>query len=164
MQPVQKQLSALRLSQQVLIILIFSLVTIVIWIGLSIFSSQKKTAISAESQSLATPLNPSLNLQVLDQIEQKRVYTPNELADFPIYLLILEADKQRLSQNRQSPDEPPASTSASTNLNSLLPTVTVDPPAETTSEQGTTDTSTTQTQTNSEESNTTQSTETSDLL
>jgi hypothetical protein len=152
MQPVNKELSALRLSQQVLIILIFSLVTIVVWIGLSLLNSQSKTAISAESQSLATPLNPSINIQVLEELESKRAYSDSELSSFPIYLLILDADKQRLSQNpeRDSGSEAETPTVApETNLNSLLPPVTVEPPPETTASTS----ATTQTETNLEESN-----------
>lgn len=132
------ELSNLRHSRQLLIILMFSLVTIVAWVSISLITSQKKTTISAELQALALPLTPSLNLEVLSDIESKRMYSANELASFPIYVLTEKEDRRSNSPAQPSltPTPPPGG-----NLNSLLPaptpastgtpsaTVTTPPPA-----------------------------------
>ena len=72
--------------------MIFTLVTIMIWVGLSIFQTQQRTGISEELQQLALPLNPNINTEVLNRINQKRSYSPEELADFPVYRLTRDAE------------------------------------------------------------------------
>lgn len=90
MTPFQVQLKSLQDNQKLLSILLFSFVTIVIWITISLVTSQKRTAISPESQALAKPLNPSINTDVLNQIEQKRSFQATELQEFPIYVVFKE--------------------------------------------------------------------------
>jgi len=79
------QMSALHRSQTFLRILIFTLVTAIIWVGLSLFRTQEETGISPKLLKLAEPLNPNINIDVLSRIEQKRGFTEQELSDFPIY-------------------------------------------------------------------------------
>lgn len=90
MTPFKEQLKSLQGNQKILGVFIFSLITVVIWISLSLVTSQTKTAISPESQALAKPLNPSINTDVLNSIEGKRIYETSELEDFPIYILLRE--------------------------------------------------------------------------
>lgn len=85
---VKNRLAGLYQKQQLLGILVFSMVTIVVWVAISLVTSQTNTSIPPELLKLATPLSPTLNKDVLDQIEEKRVYTPDELAVFPIYKVL----------------------------------------------------------------------------
>ena len=86
----QKDLSNLKQNQYILYILIFTLVTIVVWVGLNLVRSQKTSQISPELKKLAEPLNPNLNPKILDELQLKRDYTDSELRDFPVYSLIVE--------------------------------------------------------------------------
>lgn len=88
----QRQLVNIRQQQQLLYILVFSFATILIWVAIGLFSSQKKTGISAELQELAKPLNPTINRQVFDQLERERVFTASELSNFPIYKILLSKE------------------------------------------------------------------------
>lgn len=88
----KKQLLSLQRRQQMLYIGMFSLVTVMVWVAVNLFQSQKSTQISAELKKKALPLTPSLNQQVIQQIEDKRGFTTEELANFPIYKLILNRD------------------------------------------------------------------------
>lgn len=81
------QLTSLQRNQTFLKILIFTLVTVIIWVGMTLFSTQRSTEISPELIKLSEPLNPNINLTVIEQVEQKRSFSPEELADFPIYSL-----------------------------------------------------------------------------
>lgn len=88
----ERDLQGLKRNQYFLYFMIFSLVTIVIWVGIGLLSSQKKTQISPELKKLATPLNPNLDLQAVIELEGKKAYNATELRDFPIYKLLINKD------------------------------------------------------------------------
>lgn len=81
-------LQTLQHQQIFLRILLFSFTTVIIWLAFSIFLSQHRTEISPELQQLAIPLNPNIHLDVIDQIQQKRTFTDQELQDFPITRIV----------------------------------------------------------------------------
>lgn len=88
---IQSQLKSLQNNQKLLGLLIFSLITVVIWIGISLITSQTSTAISSEELALAAPMDPSINTTVLDQIALKRTYPSPDLANFPIFIVLNES-------------------------------------------------------------------------
>lgn len=77
-------LKRLQQRKELLVILVFLFVIVIVWIALSLFSSQQKTGITAEQQKLAQPLTPVLDESVIEKLEAKKMYTSNDLADFPI--------------------------------------------------------------------------------
>lgn len=83
------QLTSLQRNQTFLKILIFTLVTVIIWVGMTLFRTQRSTEISPELIKLSEPLNPNINLTIVERVEQKRSLSPEELADFPIYSLFV---------------------------------------------------------------------------
>lgn len=83
------QLSSLQHKQTFLRIMIFTLVTVMIWVGITLFSTQRETGIKPELLILAESLNPNINTQVIERVEQKRYFSPEELADFPIYTYVV---------------------------------------------------------------------------
>jgi hypothetical protein len=78
----------LKHKQWFLRILIFSLVTAMIWVGVSLFRSQQKTAIPEDLLNLAKPLNPNIDTATLSRIEEKKSYSAEELQNFPVYRVI----------------------------------------------------------------------------
>jgi len=86
------KIAQLRQRQRLLQILIFSLITIAIWVTFSLFRSQKKTVISAEQKRLAESLNPTIKTEVLQKLQQKRIFSEGELAVFPIYKILISKD------------------------------------------------------------------------
>jgi len=88
----KKNLSSLRIKQQALYILIFSFVTVVIWISGSLFRSQTKTGIAPDLLELATPLSPTINVDLINRIEQSSNYSDQDLSKFQIYKLIKSKD------------------------------------------------------------------------
>lgn len=72
-----------------LAILVLLFVCVVFWMGGTLFSSQRDTKIDPELTRLAKPLSPTLDVTVIEQIEEKRQYTEDELANFTIYKIVL---------------------------------------------------------------------------
>lgn len=84
----KSQLNQLQKKQTLLKIFIFTLVTVIIWVGLTLFRTQQETGIRPELIKKAEALNPNINVEVIEQLEQKQAYTAEELADFPIYSIL----------------------------------------------------------------------------
>ncbi|HEX7018152.1 MAG TPA: hypothetical protein VF209_04565 [Patescibacteria group bacterium] len=78
----------LRQKQSLLYLLLFSLATVMIWVVISLITSQQRPGISPELQQLAQPLTPTLNQDTLQKIESKQFYSESELSQFPIYKII----------------------------------------------------------------------------
>lgn len=89
-----KEVSKLRRNQQILTILVLLLVSMAFWIIVSLFSSQRSTKISADINTLAAPLTPTLDTSVLDTLDSKVTYTTEELADFPIFVIVNDTQTQ----------------------------------------------------------------------
>jgi len=134
MRTIQGELKSLQDNQRLLAILVFSLVTVVIWVGFSLLNSQTKSSISPELRALAKPLNPTINTDVLDEIAAKREYTPDELTNFTIYSIKLSDAQKSIFSHQTDVVAPPAATTSaelSNPLNSLNNLVTT--PVSTTS-------------------------------
>ena len=82
----EKQLIKLRRNKRALWILVLFFAAVVMWIGVSLFSAQKKVAISQELRDLAKPLIPRLESKVFDELIKKRHFLEEEMAAFPIYI------------------------------------------------------------------------------
>lgn len=82
-----EQLNLLKRDQFALGLLIFSLVTIMAWIGVSMYFTQRQPTLSPEIQFIAQPLNPNLDQDTVKKIEDETYYDPNTLTSFPIYVL-----------------------------------------------------------------------------
>jgi len=94
MSNVKREIAGLKIRQQVLYILIFTLVTIIVWVFFSLFLSQKKEASDPQLLQLAKALNPNLDTQIIGELERKRQYVPADLANFVIYKLVLAEDRR----------------------------------------------------------------------
>jgi hypothetical protein len=81
-------LQPLEHKQTLLRIFVFSLITIIIWVGFSIFLSQSNTALPPELKEISKPLNPNINMETVSRIESKRFYSPEELENFDVYYVI----------------------------------------------------------------------------
>lgn len=116
-----RDLNKLYKRQTMLQILTFTMITIFIWVGFSIFRSQQKTAISAEQRKLASPLTPSINNQVLDELQAKTYYSESELEDFPIYqILVEEANTRKQTEQPTTEKETTIESSIPIDLGAIL--------------------------------------------
>ena len=83
-----EQFESIKNQKTLMVGLLFLLVIVVFWIGLSMFGSQTKFAVSKEMRDLAKPLTPTLKESSLTRIEQKRQLSSSELEGFTIYKII----------------------------------------------------------------------------
>ncbi len=77
----------LKYKQQLLAIFSLLLVCVMFWIAITLFSSQQKVAISPDLLKMSQSLNPSVQIQLLDSLQTKKIYTDSELQRFPIYII-----------------------------------------------------------------------------
>lgn len=93
---------AQRTKNLLLVILSLLFVCVLLWIVLSLFSSQQSSKVPDSATKLAEPLNPVLDTSKLNTIQSKRYYAPEELQSFPIN--IIETDqKTRVKRVEQIP-------------------------------------------------------------
>lgn len=81
-------LAQLRHNQQFLAIAIMFLVSVLFWVGFEIFESQQITTITPQQIKLAEPLNPVLDIAVVDALENKPYFAESDLSNFTIYKLV----------------------------------------------------------------------------
>jgi hypothetical protein len=87
-QSFRADLAMLRTNQQFLAIAILFLVSVIVWVGYGLITSQQVVNISAEQKMLAQPLTPTLDISVVSELEQKPYFEPSVLNDFTIYKLV----------------------------------------------------------------------------
>jgi hypothetical protein len=67
-----------------MVLIVFTLASILIWIGLSIYFSLNKTSLPPNVQKQLQPLSPVLDTKTLETLKTRRIYTSEELAAFDI--------------------------------------------------------------------------------
>ncbi|MFZ5376498.1 MAG: hypothetical protein ACOZAN_02400 [Patescibacteria group bacterium] len=90
-----KQLAGFRQQRHLLIGMVFMFVIVVLWTGVSLFSSQQRVSISAELQKLAQPLTPTVKEEIITNIEKKRSFSDTELGNFTIYKYVTNKENTK---------------------------------------------------------------------
>jgi hypothetical protein len=78
----KKSFSALLMQQNILSVLLLTVVVIVAWVGFSIYFSYSKTTLTPTDTQLIAPLNPRLDATLFDKIAVRRTWTSEELDNF----------------------------------------------------------------------------------
>jgi hypothetical protein len=89
---IQADIASIKRSRMFLVIFVLLFVCVILWTLVTLFNSQKESAISPELEQSAVPLTPTINESVLEQLEQEREFTDEELAEFPIYRFVKAGD------------------------------------------------------------------------
>ena len=89
---IKQDIKKLQKNKQFLIILMLLFVALLFWMTISLITSQTTEKISLELTTLAKPLTPSIDITVLDKIEQKRSYSSEELSAFTIFKVLISRD------------------------------------------------------------------------
>lgn len=90
------QFAQLKQQRSLLVGLLFLLVIVVFWIGIGLFSSQKKFAVPKSMRDLAKPLSPILDEDTLTNIEKKQSFSETDLQNFMIYKVIVNETSKQL--------------------------------------------------------------------
>ncbi len=130
---IKTTIKSLQNQQTFLKLLIFSFVTVMIWIAFSIFSSQQKPQISAELQKMAIPLSPNIDMDVISRIEQKKDYSDQELSNFVIYTLVQDKTGGQVITTSNGGPVPTTSSTAAPTAGQTTPTIPATAPEQSTS-------------------------------
>lgn len=84
----RSQIRNAKRSRILLIAGILLLVTVLSWVFISVFAVKDSSEASDRARALVTPLSPTLDIELLNSLRSKRVFTPEELASFTIYRII----------------------------------------------------------------------------
>ena len=101
-----------QIKEKMFYVGILTIITIVLWIGLSIYLSFTKTSIDPKMTELTKPLNPVLDQQVLLKYESSRIPAPEQ---FQITAIIKNNDQNTSTTKTIDPfnsQRPISSTSA----------------------------------------------------
>lgn len=88
----QGQIAVLKHKKFLFTFLIFLLIAAMIWVMVSLFTSQNKLKISTDLKVMSKPLTPNLDLAVFDQLQEKQFYSDDQLKEFPIYYIYRSKD------------------------------------------------------------------------
>lgn len=64
------------IDRDLIIVLTSTLITLCVWVGFEVYRAYSKVEIPEVLEKYLTPLDPSLNTQVLDQLEQRSKANP----------------------------------------------------------------------------------------
>ncbi len=68
------QLSTQASDRDLLLISVFTFITVSLWVFFEILKTAKTTTITASTTQIVQPLNPKINTDTLETLARKRVY------------------------------------------------------------------------------------------
>lgn len=107
-------LQALIKRRALLALIVVTLACLIIWIGVSMYFSLRKTSLPINVQKQLTPLTPVIDNKTLKELEVRKQYTPEELANFPVVKEITIDEGGVGSQKKSAPSPTPSSQKSST--------------------------------------------------
>lgn len=92
-------LASLLFQQNVLTLLLLTMVVIALWVGFSIYFSYSKTTIAPTDATLIAPLTPRLDSALFDQLSQRKTWSTQELDSFQTNVIVtVEATPEPIPQ------------------------------------------------------------------
>ncbi len=124
-------LEKLKQNKQLLVIFVLLLMCVIAWTVVTLFNSQKQSAISPELKNSAIPLVPTIDETVLNDLENEQTFSDDDLANFVIYRMVkTEGDNTVLLPLGTEPSKNQTKTSSPSSTPSATPTPTPTPPSE----------------------------------
>lgn len=81
-------LTGLMLQQNVLMVLLLTLVVIMLWVGFTIYFSYSKTTITPTDAQLIAPLSPKLDSKLFDTLKTRKSWSDDELNSFQTSIVV----------------------------------------------------------------------------
>ena len=101
-------------EQQVLGILLFTLLVVFLWVISSIYFSYSASTLTAEDEADVLPLDPTIDTKPLEQLNGRKWWTPDQLQNFPVSITIKDSNGKAVSSVSSPQPKSIASTSAHT--------------------------------------------------
>lgn len=106
----------LKLKETLLWLGTITLVTILLWIGYTVYSSYRKPTVDNSIQALRKPLNPSIDLVTLDSLED-RIVLPETFA----VTKIATGEEEVIEAPVEAPASTPSATPVASESGELIP-------------------------------------------
>lgn len=71
-----------KLSRHVLYTAIITLITVLTWVGFTIYRAYTKTAVSPDVRKQLAPINPKLDTKIIDNLKSRRHISLEEIRNF----------------------------------------------------------------------------------
>jgi len=91
-QTIKKDIKKLQQSKQFLTIMVLLFVSLLFWVVISLITSQTSDKIDPELQKISKPLTPVIDTKIFDSIEEKKLYSDDDLSSFTIFKVLLSRD------------------------------------------------------------------------
>jgi len=114
-----KQLGKIKQNRKLFAILLFAFMGVVMWVFMSLASSQKEVKIDPKLIDKSKPLVPYLDEDVFIELEAKKGYLEESLDNFTIYRILEDEEEQEIYLEEFNRD--------SANSYQIGPTPTLDP-------------------------------------
>jgi hypothetical protein len=96
-------------SKEFPLIAFLGFMIIAAWIGFAIYRNLSTTNIPAEVQKQVKPLNPTVDSKALETLKDRRVFSNDELQEFPVMMIEKEEiDENGAAKPRKSPTPSPS--------------------------------------------------------
>ena len=69
----------IKFSKDILFLTIFTLITVLTWVGLAVWSAATKTTISEVTQQQMAPLNPVINKNIIESLKKTSYFSEEEM-------------------------------------------------------------------------------------
>lgn len=106
-------LQALIKRRALLVLVVISLACLLIWIGVSVYFSFKKTTLPPNVQKQLTPLTPVIDGKALKDLETRKQFTPEELINFAVVKEIIIDESGGTKKTPTLPTQTPKSVATS---------------------------------------------------
>ena len=97
-----KESKKIKISQQTYIIAALTLITVLIWVGFDIYRAATKSTLELDVRQGLTPLDPSLDTQVLSTLETLTQIPINEVKTFS-FPIITESENEPEATTEAAP-------------------------------------------------------------
>lgn len=84
----KRTLTSLIVQQNVLAVLLLTLMVIMVWVGFTIYFSYSKTTVTTTDAALIAPLTPRLDSELFDQLAARKSWSEAELSNFQPVVVI----------------------------------------------------------------------------
>ncbi len=103
-------MQSLVLKKTLLYIGVSSLIIVMIWITLSTALSIKKTTIPSNLQEKTKPITPTIDVQTINQLKNRRAFTNDELSSFTISKEMRDENGKTIQKKVSEPSPTPTPT------------------------------------------------------
>ncbi|MEP7166895.1 MAG: hypothetical protein ABI758_02875 [Candidatus Woesebacteria bacterium] len=111
----------LLFEQQILGILLFSVLVVFLWVVSTIYFSYTKSTLTSEDETVVIPLSPIIDDRPLQVLSSRRWWSDSDLQSFAVSVVIRDSNGKTTTSQTQTGAASPSATLAPTPVPTPLP-------------------------------------------